>query len=1097
MSGRHEVMLASAGTGKTHALSQQLLALLLGGTEPSSVLGTTFTRKAAGEISERLHERLLHALDDEASRAQLPAGADGELPRREACVALLLALLRGGDPLHVETLDAFFGRLAQAFGAELELPPDWRLVDAAEDQRLREQVLSRLLAESDREELLELLRAWRGAGAEGARATHESLQDDIASTYELWLDAAPDAFAPPEPSDLPDEARLAQLVAAFAEAPLPVTKSKGTEVSGFVKARTALLEALAEENWRALLEHTMSERALLDDAQFARADFTPPLRESLRALIAAGLLFLEAELARRTRAMGSLLARFHEMYTAAKRAAGALRFDDLPRALERVGSLSPALLAHRTEAQLQHLLLDEFQDTSPLQWRVFEQLVQPLLAARELGSLVAVGDLKQSLYAFRGGDSRLLAGLAERHDLRSSGLEHNYRSAPELLDFVQAVFSHLDRCSVFDNDPGLRAARALWLERWVTPRAAKPDLEGCVRVHRVPCDDASADQRRELLAGFTAQRIAALREREPERSIGVLLRTNKPVAQMLQALRAEGVPAGGAGGAPLTDSNAVRVLLSALRFAEHPGDGLARLHLELTPLGAALGLVPEAQADTDVDAEARAGAQVDPRALAEARAEADDALAAALRQRWALRGTAGLVEELRALLEAHESVSTWDDVRLGQLVELAERHDELPDLRLADFLARVESEAVAHPDAQGVQVLTIHKSKGLAFDTVVLPELEGVSFNREASPLVQRSDPFARIERVWIGGSIAWIEQHATLSQRLHEATARSAEGDLCSLYVALTRARTRLELVLPDAERGKPARSYAGLISEAVDLSEWESTWQAPSDDHVPAAPDTSAVPTTPAARATPTASADTATDAHASLDADRDTNTYAARWIASTQALGDPDTWSTHSEEARLRGLVWHAWCEELTWLDADGAPEFDAEHAQALALAALLGDGADTTRLALRDEWRSFLACLRAPEVRAVLTLDSASDELHAAGRPRASAASSGSTPSLELWRERAFQFRDEQGAPSNGRFDRVHVSRAPDGRALSAEVIDFKTGRAPAADDLVTQAAHRSQMQRYCDALVALLQLEASAVSASLLYLADGQRVRVSC
>src|SRR5262245_51582365 len=154
----HLVIRASAGTGKTHQLATRFIGLLAAGVRPDQILATTFTRKAAGEILDRVLFRLAAAAADETVRRQLAADIKQPLDR-EACRKLLVTAVRQLHRLHVGTLDSYFIRVATNFGQELGLPPGWAIGDEQVDAALRDDAIERMLAEGQPGDLLTLVHA--------------------------------------------------------------------------------------------------------------------------------------------------------------------------------------------------------------------------------------------------------------------------------------------------------------------------------------------------------------------------------------------------------------------------------------------------------------------------------------------------------------------------------------------------------------------------------------------------------------------------------------------------------------------------------------------------------------------------------------------------------------------------------------------------------------------------------------------------------------------------------------------------------------------------------------------------------------------------
>src|SRR5688572_7455123 len=150
------VIRASAGTGKTFQLSNRYLTLLDRGVPADRILATTFTRKAAGEILERIIQRLTKAVEDAGEREQLGRFIGNATLSRVKCLELLQHLLRNLHRLRVSTLDSLFGQMARAFSLEIGLPPGWRIIDELEERALRDSAIAAVLRQESTTELLRL-----------------------------------------------------------------------------------------------------------------------------------------------------------------------------------------------------------------------------------------------------------------------------------------------------------------------------------------------------------------------------------------------------------------------------------------------------------------------------------------------------------------------------------------------------------------------------------------------------------------------------------------------------------------------------------------------------------------------------------------------------------------------------------------------------------------------------------------------------------------------------------------------------------------------------------------------------------------------------
>src|SRR5262245_30009004 len=133
MKSPHQIFLASAGTGKTFRLSNRYIQLIARGAKPGTILATTFTRKAAGEILGRILNRLAAAATEDKPLAELREQVDPKLTH-EQCRDLTVSLARQMNRLNIGTIDSFFARVLRGFGLELGVPPGWQIIDDEPDE---------------------------------------------------------------------------------------------------------------------------------------------------------------------------------------------------------------------------------------------------------------------------------------------------------------------------------------------------------------------------------------------------------------------------------------------------------------------------------------------------------------------------------------------------------------------------------------------------------------------------------------------------------------------------------------------------------------------------------------------------------------------------------------------------------------------------------------------------------------------------------------------------------------------------------------------------------------------------------------------------
>ena len=289
-----------------------------------------------------------------------------------------------------------------------------------------------------------------------------------------------------------------------------------------------------------------------------------------------------ADFASRNEALCELLQRFDLCSRQIRREARLVSFDDLVLTLvegwqnHRLGQL-----AYRLDTQFEHLLLDEFQDTSLSQWLALESLARHV-ASEPGSSFFCVGDAKQAIYGWRGGNAKLFLAIPEQLSIDAEPLSVSFRSSPIIMEAVNLICQRLDYHPDLD-DPATQAITD-WKARVDEHRADQTELPGYVALRTAPAAPPSVKQ----FATTMQYAIGLIREltlQSPSASIGVLVRRNETVQQLVNGLRAIDLPASHEGKGQLTDSVAVQAVLSLLKLADHPGDTIARYHVACSPVG--------------------------------------------------------------------------------------------------------------------------------------------------------------------------------------------------------------------------------------------------------------------------------------------------------------------------------------------------------------------------------------------------------------------------------------------------------------------------------------------------------------------------------
>ena len=1046
----HVAITASAGSGKTYQLARRFLMLMAHGVAPERIIALTFSRKAAGEIGDAVVGQLVRAASDAAAAA----AAAKEIHRPGLTPsdfrAMLRALVDQLARLHIGTLDSFTVGVVRAFPLELGLGLGLELMDneGVEARAARREVLARLFAsgaagDQSRRDFTEALKAATfGREEKGLAANLDRFLNDYLDAYR----AAPDARTWGDegrtwprgrawPSTSGDAAAAAATLRAWlAESGWPEDLCRGA--LRFIDFAAQHGEATAWDD--AAAGAAFAQRAIEGYAALAAGRFDVAHRRKTfvlegaparaLALLVRRVLGVEIDRSlRETRGLFQVLHHFEQLYDDQIRRHGRLTFEDVQFLLTRAGG-TPSRAAgddarlyidYRLDSRLDHWLLDEFQDTSDVQWETLRNLVDEVLqdAAGER-SFFCVGDVKQAIYGWRGGNPTLFGRLLDRYGRRIEvrPLNTSYRSVAPVLDLVNAVFGELP-------EELAEAVRTRWAGVWGTHVPA-PGLgaEGCACVIEPPCPDEgkpSAEDRHRLAAGVLRE-IAPLSR---GLSAAVLVRSNAQAMDVVDCLRRElpGVPVVQEGVSPLMDNPVAALLRSLLHLAAHPSDTFAWRHLEMSPLGS----------------------EVAPMGAG--------ALSCALLRQVQEEGFEATLRHWGGRLGARGGLDAYGRARWEMLLEAAGEFDAggARDINaFEDFVDGYELREEA-PGA-AIRVMTIHQSKGLGFDVVVLPELQDRSVTGGGSVEFALSRPDDEAPPDWA----LKLPRRAVAEQDpvLREAVARAEEAasfeSLCVLYVALTRAKRGLYCITSFPGRTSTAFNAAALVKLQLGTVSPMARGSAllggqPADVYWTAgAPRWFDAVDAPAARRTARRAAGRGgAGAPAPV---RRRLLSAAPSQGAEHARGGDLVFAASARRSRGFGSAVHALFARIDWWSGGDLA----------AAAAAWRAGGEWEDDVLDEAEAHVRAALAAPEIAAALA------------RPPGAA---------ESWRERTFDVVVD-GTWMTGTFDRVVVVRASDGAVERAEVLDFKTN---AVDDEahVAQlvADYRPQMAAYRRALAALLSL----------------------
>ena len=845
---------ANAGSGKTRVLTDRVARLLLGGVEPQHILCLTYTKAAATEMQNRLFKRLGEwaMMPDAAlhkALAELGDEAGHRAPALSRARQLFARAIETPGGLRIQTIHSFCATLLRRFPLEAGVSPQFTELDDRAARLLRENIIEELAEFRAPDLMADLARAYSGedfaalmsqvaakrAGfAQPLTEAQARRLFDVAETATLETILA-DVFLGGE----------ADLIAAILPALQAgsVTDAKTAEKLAALDFRTPNLATLMGAEGIFLLgtsaktPHAAKIDALPTKAtRIAIADHQPKLNDLMARVESARPLRLGLMAAQKTALLHQFSKVFLPLYAAEKSARGVLDFDDLiTRAKTLLTDASVAAwVLFRLDGGIDHILVDEAQDTSPDQWRVIELLAAEFTVGQGTRdverTLFVVGDKKQSIYSFQGADvaafdekaqSFQTAFQAANQSFVPLELEYSFRSSTAILRVVDDIFG-----SRFPQAMGQQVRHLAFKSKLV----GRVDLWPLVEKSSDPKDDHWEDpvdlisdaHHAAILADKIASEIKTMIETgtqietddgiRPVHAGDVLIlvqRRSAIFSEIIRACKKAGLPIAGADRLKLGAELAVKDLAALLSFLATPEDDLSLAALLRSPLcgWTEAELYDLAHARKGYLWEALRNRSDHPQTLAmlqDLRDQADYLRPFDLIERALTRhdGRRRLLTRLGP--EAEDGIDEF----LSQA--LAFERNEIPSL--TGFLIWMETDDIEvkrqmDSEGQRIRVMTVHGAKGLEAPIVFLPETaDRAPRDNDEIYLLANDTP------VW---KTPAEESPAVIVESRERRKAKREEESLRLLYVALTRAR--VWLIVCGAGEAKQPLSWYNLVEAGM----------------------------------------------------------------------------------------------------------------------------------------------------------------------------------------------------------------------------------------------------------------------------------------
>ncbi len=1070
----HQAISASAGSGKTFRLSHRYIRLLADGVPPDRICALTFSRKAAGEIFDSIVEYLCKASAESKQATQTAANIARTDFKQADFVSLLRTFLDNLHRMHISTLDSFMIAVVRTFPAELGIPGEFQVMDSdgAQAADIREQILSRIFdpqvaAGNVQRQFFEAFKqATFGKEEKNLGNQLNRFIEDNREHY--FLASGTDLWGHPAAMGLSDCAWLDSSVDAEESAGELMT---AVQASAAPDAVTERFETFADtaaafhigapwpDDLNYLFPRLASAREGLEQGTAAvkigRAMFelSPEACAAALALVNHIIRCEVATALTHTAGLHRVLALYEEHYDNHLRQTGQMTFTDAQMLLTAANNATGGALIsrdatsegklyidYRLDCQLDHWLLDEFQDTSDLQWAVLRNLADEILQdGTGSRSFFYVGDVKQAIYAWRGGNARLFGRILDHYGERIERVPMNvsYRSCPAIIDTVNAIFSEVS------EEHGLRAnAATAWQRIWEHHESA--DILKKTTGYATLIEPAEPEGSR-FGDGDRYDAVAAiLNEIEPIQrglDVAVLVMSNRAGYALVDHLRraCPGMPVVHEGNTTIVDNPVVALLLSLLQVASHPGDTFAWQHVQMSPLRE--------------HASVKAGA---------------GALALEVTTLVQTHGFQAAIRHWGRMLSEQHALDAFGHGRLEDLVEAAASFDETGSRDIDAFLRFAYAHQVKEQTAaRAVRVMTVHQAKGLGFDVVIFPDLQGRSMTTAGALNMTTATDAATEQPLWVLDMPRRAVSINTpvLSDQVAHIDDDTCFNALCALYVALTRAKRALYIVTHKPGKTSKSQNAAAFVKhrltgeanpdlgEAVTLAgydcavlheEGQRDWFT-QHGRVEAAEEAPSPPPLPE---------DYGERPSARARLERVEPSTEKEVVTSAALL-----FKTEMREVLDFGSAIHALFEAVEWTE-----DLDAEA----VIAEWESRSADNEAVK-RDVCKQFREAVILPSVQDALA------------RPEGE---------VELWREKSFEIVLENQWVS-GQFDRVTIIRDANGRATSATILDYKSNRIDQpAQFKETTEEYRPQLELYGRALSHILKLPESAIIKQLLFTRTG-------
>jgi len=708
---------ASAGSGKTFRLANRYIALL-SVDNPSNILAITFTNKASNEMKERIIKFLKNLGEDKNAIKMIceELGVDEKeiLSRKEELLKKFLT-----KDLNIQTIDAFINKILRKFSYFAGVRNNFEIKD--EDKEMLFKRFLYALSDEEMNELIDVAKKEEKFYSLGE--LFESLYEKDKELKNVTLNSV----------KKPDDKKAQEAFKKLKEYILNSTESSASAK----KAVDIDFYEVPYTTW--FVKNSLKEYSYFKKKKLYQEWFEEVLND-LKVFFKEYFEYVEYKFFKN---LFYFYDKYKEVKWKFKKDENILGFKDIEHLVYELLKENPIdreFLYFRLDSKINHILIDEFQDTSITQWEIFNPLVDEIaggIGRKDFRSFFYVGDVKQAIYRFRGGQKELFDLVAKRYapfGLETEELNVNYRSAKKIVEFVNEKFNLNER-----------------------PHSS---IQGYVEVDEITKESAFET---------IYEKIVFLNSKGvKDKDIAVLVFKNDDILEVGEFLQQKGKKVVTAKKAKVLSANSVKAIVSLMKYLQNNENKIGKLNF-LSLIGKKWG----EEIDIKID------------------------------------------RPVKMIKEIMDKYDLYDEASL-KLLYHSQKYDTL-----FDFVNEIDSYSEEMPlkEFDGITVMTIHKSKGLEFDNVIVVDRLSKENNDKGNILFYYEDAVLKDLKLKIPNRELIDEYYAKIKKKEKSLIFEDKKN---TEYVAFTRAKNGL-IILKRSEVRKDGSSYSAFVSDLEKQCEGE----------------------------------------------------------------------------------------------------------------------------------------------------------------------------------------------------------------------------------------------------------------------------------